>query len=500
MFKRDLWSARAAHHFLRIARQGAAALSAAAAALTLLGLAPARVQAQYTAQFLPPPSQGQPAGTVSPIALNNRGQVLLANSWNGPAPNRGLALYADGATVALNFPAGYHWADIGVVNFLNDTGIAMTTGQLDSASGTNGGLRPLVWRDGTASALPLPMTPEACGIRYSNLAPPFTQETFNVFPVGLNRSGHVLVYACNSLWIMDTAGNILLAGPPPADLPPIGLQPVFYEELFGNHLNDADIASAETGAPGFAQGTHPGVLRGLSTFAPLAVDFGYALAINNRNQVLAFVQLAGGSTADCLLASGSALADLGSCALASLNGLGQVAFLTATFQGQPRLYKDGAVQPITLPPEVSGMVFTGGSKGLNDAGQIIGFDLLSRAVLLTPSGACAADVSGQTTVRHGALRFDAATGHYMATVRVKNNGTTTLAAPLSVVLDGLPATASLVNTSGATSCATPAGSFFVDLPGSLAPGRLATGTLEFIVPSGARLRFGTRVIAGPGRR
>jgi hypothetical protein len=138
-------------------------------------------------------------------------------------------------------------------------------------------------------------------------------------------------------------------------------------------------------------------------------------------------------------------------------------------------------------------------RGLNDAGQIVGSVGFS-GILLTPTGACAADVTGQTTVRHGALRLDPTTVHYTGTVRVKNDGNTTLAAPISVVLDRVPATATLVNTSGATSCAAPAGSFYLSLPVSLAPGGMTTGTLEFIDPSGGRLRYRTRVLAGPGRR
>ncbi len=99
----------------------------------------------------------------------------------GPAPNRGYALYSGGATVALTFPPGYRWADFATLQFLNDVGVAMAVAQRDSAAGTNGGLRPVVWQDGTAKPIPLPMTPDDCALRFNNLVPPFSQESFNVY-------------------------------------------------------------------------------------------------------------------------------------------------------------------------------------------------------------------------------------------------------------------------------------------------------------------------------
>ena len=74
----------------------------------------------------------------------------------------------------------------------------MAVAQLDSAAGTNGGLRPVVWPGGTAKPIPLPMTPDDCALRFNHLVPPFSQESFNVYPMGLNRVGHILIYACNT--------------------------------------------------------------------------------------------------------------------------------------------------------------------------------------------------------------------------------------------------------------------------------------------------------------
>jgi hypothetical protein len=498
MIRLRLLSGLAAAWFARLGRHTGAWLSAGAL-IAAAGIAPSVAHAQYTAFQIPQPSSGQPGGLLTPVALNNLGQVLIFNIWGSGATQRGAAIYANGTTVGLAFPAGYHVTGYGDGFLLNDTGMAMWVGQMDTA--TNAGLRPIVWQGGAAHAIPLPMTPADCATQFATLPPPppaYTQESFNVRAVGPNRVGHILIDACNTLWIVDPTGNVLLQGPPPVVIPQAGQQPAYFEWQYGNHLNDADVVSADTGIVGFPEGTHPGVLTGLSSFAPMPTDFGNVVTINNHDQILVRVQPSGSLVGECLVGTGSAVADLGVCGNASLNNLGQVAFVTTG--NLPRLYKDGNIVAITLPPEASTLVFTGWSRGLNDAGQIIGVDNFNTPFLLTPTGACAADVTAQTSVRHAGLRLDATTGHYKTTVHVKNTGSTTLAAPVSVALDGLPATASLVDRSGVTSCDPPAGSVYLDLPVSIAPGRTVTGTLEFIDPSGGRLRYTTRVIAGPGRR
>ena len=474
-------------------------MSVAAVLVGGLALAP-QAQAQYTAQFVPPPTEGQPAGMITPFALNNRGQVFARNFWGGASPDRGPVLSTNGVTVALPMPTGYHFVDSQAASLLNDLGVAVSTVQLDSATGA-GGVRPVIWHNGAATVLPVPMDLAGCASRYNFEPPPYTEEKFSVLPVGLNRAGHVLILACNTLWIVDSSGSVIVAGPPPADVPPSGLQPVYFADLNsgGNHLNDADVASAQTGLPGVPELIHPGILSGgLSSFFPLPLDYGNAKGINNRNQQLAFFPSPPVSTTYyCRLWTGTTLADLGICGTTALNDLGQVAFMTSG--NQPRLYKDGVVNEITLPPEVPGLLFSGGS-GLNDAGQIIG-EYGSSGVLLTPSGPCAADATSQTVVRRGRLRYDATTQHYTQAVVVRNKGTSTLAGPISVALDNVPATATLFNLNGATSCNAPAGSFYLDLPvASLAPGARTTGTLEFIDPTAAGITYGTRVFVGAGRR
>ena len=79
MIRTDLSSRSAKGWLARLGRNGRTALLSAATVLGALGLAPMQVQAQYTAQFLREPTSGQPPGMITPVALNNRGQVLVSN-------------------------------------------------------------------------------------------------------------------------------------------------------------------------------------------------------------------------------------------------------------------------------------------------------------------------------------------------------------------------------------------------------------------------------------
>src|SRR5262245_54800922 len=326
---------------------------------SVLGAAP-QVQAQYTVQFLPPPTEGQPGGgQVTPYALNNQGQVFGRNFWGNVVsgtPDRGPALWTNGVGAALPLPAGFHWYDA-ALGFLNDAGVVVSTVQFDSGTYPNvPALRPIVWQNGAATVVPVPMALSDCAARFNNFAlPPYAENQFDVWPLGLNGAGHILISACNSLWIVDSAGAVLTAGPPPAFLPQLGLQPVYFvsnnNASYGNHLNDADRAAAENGVLDSSTSTHPGILDGLSIFSALPLDHGYAQSINNRNQVFAVGALVG-QPVHCFVWNGTALVDLGDCGMASLNNLGQLAFVTSPPGPQLHLYRSGAVTTITVPAEI----------------------------------------------------------------------------------------------------------------------------------------------------
>ena len=69
--------------------------------------------------------------------------------------------------------------------------------------------------------------------------------------------------------------------------------------------------------------------------------------------------------------------------------------------------------------------------------------------VFVPCG-CAADVSAIVTVTRSGYVLNPVTGRYAQTVMVTNNSASTITGPLSLVLDGLSANATLFNATGTT--------------------------------------------------
>jgi hypothetical protein len=452
--------------------------------------------AQYTAQYLPPPSAGQPAGGTKPYALNNEGQVFGRNFWGGTGIDRGPVLWTNGVGFALPVPAGYNWMD-SALGFINDAGVVVSTVQLIPVPpGQFPAVRPVSWQNGNATVIGVPISLDVCASRIDGFAGPIREDRFDVFPVGLNRSGHVLIYACNTLWIVDLNGTVLMAGPPPVRLPQAGLVPVYFEDISqarGN-LNDADVAFVETGIPSCTQCTHLGILTGLSGFFPLPLAYGYAKDINNRNEALALVLDSNTNLIRSELWDGGTLVDLGFGG-GWLNNVGQVVFMSPS---APQLYKDGSVNPITLPPEASDRTF----MGFNDAGQIIaGNDGRQSGVLLTPIGACGLDVTSQVQVAPGGFRYNHSTTHFTQAVTIRSTNGSSIAGPISLALDNLPAQATLFGINGATQCLAPQGSQYTNIvASSLESGGSLVTSLQFINLDKSGVSYQPRVVAGSGRR
>jgi hypothetical protein len=101
---------------------------------------------------------------------------------------------------------------------------------------------------------------------------------------------------------------------------------------------------------------------------------------------------------------------------------------------------------------------------------------------------------GLTKEFHGGNR-------YSQTVRITNNGSTPVSAPLFLALDNLSANATLLNADGSTAVLAPLGSPYVRVGlengrygNLLRPHESATVTLEFLDPSAAAITFDGRVL------
>jgi hypothetical protein len=109
----------------------------------------------------------------------------------------------------------------------------------------------------------------------------------------------------------------------------------------------------------------------------------------------------------------------------------------------------------------------------------------------------AKNVTGQITATQGGYTFQRATGEYLQSVTLTNTGGSAITGPISLVLDNLVG-ATLVNATGTTSLATPAGSPYVNgAPGGLAPGASVSIVLDF---SKRPTSYTIRVLAGSGLR
>lgn len=115
----------------------------------------------------------------------------------------------------------------------------------------------------------------------------------------------------------------------------------------------------------------------------------------------------------------------------------------------------------------------------------------------------ATDVSSEVTVTRSGYVLNLATGRYAQTVTVTNSSANTISGPISLVLDNLSSNASLFNATGTTSFAAPAGSPYITQflsTGNLAPGQMASFSLQFTDPTRAAITYTTRVLAGTGAR
>jgi hypothetical protein len=126
----------------------------------------------------------------------------------------------------------------------------------------------------------------------------------------------------------------------------------------------------------------------------------------------------------------------------------------------------------------------------------------SRAILaaLTVS-TCHAYVTEGLTSSLGPITYHPDMRLYTQNVDLKNESGAAISGPIYLILEGLPATVSLVNESKPTACFAPIGSPYLGvLPKgySLAPNTTAVVHLGFIDPSGTAISYTPLAAGGPG--
>ena len=117
------------------------------------------------------------------------------------------------------------------------------------------------------------------------------------------------------------------------------------------------------------------------------------------------------------------------------------------------------------------------------AGNIEGLKTSGEA---STTASCATNATSSVAATRGGFRLNNATQRYVQSIALRNTSAGSITGPVSLVLDGLSANATLFNTNGATACGAPIGSPFFNLNiagGTLAPGATATAVLEFRIPA-----------------
>ena len=125
------------------------------------------------------------------------------------------------------------------------------------------------------------------------------------------------------------------------------------------------------------------------------------------------------------------------------------------------------------------------------------------AFLVVAPPACATNVSNQIVVTRGAYHFNPIQPNqqeYSQTVTLNNTGTTTITGPIYFEVSGLGSSVTLLNPSGATTCALPIGTSYVtDSIVSLAPGTTTQVLLKFRNTNPSQtITYTSRVLAGSG--
>lgn len=465
--------------------------------LPIVLLLAAGVAAAATYSVTPLPA---PAGYVFANldgSINNKGQVL------GEAGNNGFTvrfpvLWTDGIPQMLPIPSGYSYLAVLYTYHLNDAGTVIGTVQEASSTRTH----IVVWSGGASSVLPdapVPGAPPACS-GAGCICTSFGSST----SYGLNTAGHILGStsypsatpggpACAALWVYNGSTYRIL---PYATFSGCAAHTTSASAAA---INDADQVLENiqnffcTGKPAI-QGAIVQPSGGYS-LVPLSVSG--VTNMNNLSRVMGFTD--NGGVDDIVFWDGAHNYDFGPSGYASLNNVGQIAY-RASVQGALEVWENGVSTPITTSPSIPSLG-TGATAGFNDAGQIAVQVPGVGGFLLSPTGSCAQDVSGRVAVTRGGFRLNRTTMHFNQSITVTNTGADTIAGPISVVLDDVPSAASLFGIAGATLCAAPQGSPYINSPASsLAPGDSTSVTLEFIDTANAGITYSTRVLAGPWER
>ncbi len=122
---------------------------------------------------------------------------------------------------------------------------------------------------------------------------------------------------------------------------------------------------------------------------------------------------------------------------------------------------------------------------------------LSALNLRDASATSFADAFTLLDIARGSFAVNSRTKKITQTVTITNRGSSAIAGPVQLVLDGLSANTALSNANGVTVGNAPNGSpYLTASSGSIAPGAAVTVTLQFNLPTSGGVNYSARTVTG----
>ena len=171
----------------------------------------------------------------------------------------------------------------------------------------------------------------------------------------------------------------------------------------------------------------------------------------------------------------------------------------------PGTYNVDQYSPIALTATPNaGYRFAGWSSNVVNPGSSSTTVVMNTAQVVTATFdtcACATNVTSSIGVTYSGVTINPMTRRYVQTVTLKNNSTSSIAGPISLVLDQLTPNVSLYNATGTTTALLPLGSPYVNVTTvNLAAGQSISIQLQFTNPGNVTFTYVPRMLAGPGLR
>ena len=289
---------------------------------------------------------------------------------------------------------------------------------------------------------------------------------------------------------------------------------IMREQTFVACPGVVTTADPQLGPLGFNQGPTPTMAISTNSPAWNTADFSTSLGFDQRGQVRpAFGGVDIGAFELCLQGVVNVqLPCIISGGLEEAPGGGEVVQLTIYADptgGGTTVPAEGTISvaaglPVILKAAPNpGYRFAGWSQNVADPANP------STAILMTSSQTviagfeacdCARDVTSSIGLTYSGFTLNPMTKRYVQTVTLKNNSSTSIVAPVSLVLDQLTAEVTLYNATGITSLILPAGSPYISANTNLSPGQSVSVQLQFTNQGNVAIAYTARVLAGPGSR